>query len=123
MYSVKIFLLLAAFFFGLFPYVFISMFNGIHDVIYFLIVWAIFLFASKLSQNKFTLVAVLCGFVLALPLSTFFYVDQTQAFFFIEGLKRKLQLDQLSSALGRAAYFTALMLIASFAIRGLRRSR
>ena len=66
------------------PYLLVSLFSGLGDLVYFLLIWAIFYFSRGLHPKVFTVVAVVCGAALAIPASLFLVVS-TQHIFFYKG--------------------------------------
>ena len=88
--SWKILLLVLVFGASLVPYATVSLFTGPHDIAYFFLVWVLFYFTRSLPPFRISIIVpIMCGIMLAFPVSTFIYIDGGVMFY--NGLPNALQ--------------------------------
>lgn len=100
---------------GFIPYIVISMFLGLHNVIYYFVLWAIFLQSRKVGRRTFLCVTVLCAIALSVPISTFIGFGELK----VTDYKTAFTLVVLNypyHAVARVLYFLVLMFVARYAL-------
>jgi hypothetical protein len=102
------------------PYLVIALFTGLEDLVYFFLVWSLFILARPLLPPRLAIVIpVICGILLAFPVSAFLYIGQGRVLF----LSGRMATETVVTVTARLLYFSALMLVAHYLTRPVRASR
>lgn len=100
---------------GFAPYVIMSslVYHGELDLLYYYIVWMIFSLFRKTNRNVLTLIAAVCGVVLAFPVWTFLRIQEDAIDF---RSLRQIFGDEYAASV-RISFYVILMLVAARLIK------
>lgn len=114
--SSKVLLLILIFGASLMPYTVFVLITGLHDFVYFFLVWALFYITRSLPPSRISIVIpIVCSIMLAIPVSTFVYIGEGRVTFF-NGLPNLLQGYGMIT---RVAYFCMLLVSAHYLLKSM----